>query len=200
MASNTKEKILDAALELFAEKGYSGTNIKDIADSVGIVKSALYRHFGSKEDICNAVSEQMASYYNEHFGSVDNLPGIPKTAKELEEMTLHMINFTIHDKRIVQMRKVLHTEQFRDEKIRDFASNYFLYDTEAIFTKIFAEMMKNGCLKENDPALLAFSYTTPITSLIHLCDREPEKEAEAIQKARSFIQHFIKEYGIVDYQ
>lgn len=196
MAKDTKEKILIAALEIFARDGYAGTNIKDIAESVGIVKSALYRHFESKEEIWNGVQAMMISYYDERFGSADKLPRIPQNTDELYEMTWRMLNFTLNDEKVIMMRRILHTEQFRDERVRKLASNYFLYDTEAIFTKVFDEMMRNGSLKKCDPTILAFSYTSPITALIHLCDREPEKKEVAMEKMQSFIRHFIDEYGI----
>lgn len=196
MAKDTKEKIIDAALEVFSRDGYAGTGVREIAEYVGIVKSALYRHFGSKEEIWDAVYEMTSAYYEDHFGSAEKLPDIPKNTDELYEMTMRMINFTIHDEKIVKMRKILLTEQFRDEKTRKLASHYFIYDTEAIFTRVFDGMIHNGSLKEEDPGMLAFIYTAPITSLVHLCDREPEKEKEALDRIQKFIRHFINEYGI----
>lgn len=44
MAGETKERILEAALELFAQSGYSGTSMNDIAKQLGITKGALYKH------------------------------------------------------------------------------------------------------------------------------------------------------------
>ena len=49
---------------------------------------------------------------------------------------------------------------------------------------------------EENPAMLAFAYTAPISSLIHLCDREPEKTAEAMEQIEAFSRQFIKTYGI----
>lgn len=195
MAKDTKDRILEAALEIFARDGYAGTNIKEIAEAVGIVKSALYRHFESKEEIWIAVQNMMVDYYNEHFGSPEKLPLSPKNTDELWKMTFRMINFTLHDRKVVMMRRILLTEQFRDERIRKLASTYFVYDTEEIFTKVFEEMMKNGSLKKADPGILAFSYTSPISALIQLCDREPEKETEVMEKMQRFVKHFIEEYG-----
>jgi len=43
--------------------------------------------------------------------------------------------------------------------------------------------------------MLAFAYTAPISALIHLCDREPEKTEDAIRKIEAFSRHFIKIYG-----
>lgn len=195
MASDTRERILDAALSLFAEKGYEGTNLLDVAQAVGIVKSAIYRHFSGKEELWNAVIEMMEMYYEERFGSEQDLPAIPATCEELLGMTMQMVNFTIHDSRVKKVRKILLIEQFRDEHIRELATKHFLTGLESIFTTVFAGMMENGSIKKGDPAMLAFAYTSPITSLVHLCDREPDKEAEALEKLNAFAVQFIRTYG-----
>ncbi len=48
---STKEKIDMAALQLFAERGFKGTTMKDIAKVVGVTEGAIYRHYSSKEEI-----------------------------------------------------------------------------------------------------------------------------------------------------
>lgn len=195
MAADTKERILEKALSMFSEKGYNGTNLRNLAKELNLSKSALYRHFDSKEAIWDAILVQTGRHYEKHFGSIEHMPQIPNSTEELYEMTLRMINFTIHDEKVIQMRKLLMTEQFRDEKTRDLASNYFLYGTESMFKIIFEQMIKKGCLIENDPEILAFSYTTPITAMIHLCDRDPSKEGEALDKISRFLKLFIQTYG-----
>ena len=55
MAKDTKERILTAALEMFAQNGYAGTNLRELAASLGMGKSSLYRHFASKEEIWNTL-------------------------------------------------------------------------------------------------------------------------------------------------
>ena len=195
MENTTKEKILDAALVSFAENGYKGTNLRDLAAGMGLSKSALYRHYESKEEIWNAVLDQMETYYVSGFGSPDKLPPTPKTCDELFSMTMRMLDFTMHDKRVILTRRLLLTEQFRDARARHFATLHFLTGTKDIYTKIFTEMTDNGLLKKEDPEMLAFSYTAPITALIHLCDREPEKETEVLEKIEAFVKHFIRIYG-----
>ena len=61
-------------------------------------------------------------------------------------------------------------------------------------------MMEKGLLGRDDPGMLAFAYTAPISALIHLCDREPEKTDEAIAKIEAFSRHFVKIYGDVAYE
>lgn len=59
MAENTKERIMETALELFAEKGYLGTSMNDIAKQLGFTKAALYKHYTSKQEILNRIVERM---------------------------------------------------------------------------------------------------------------------------------------------
>ena len=50
MPKNTKERILETALDLFSQNGYAGTNIRELTASLGMVKSSIYKHFESKEE------------------------------------------------------------------------------------------------------------------------------------------------------
>ena len=195
MANGTKEKILDAALELFSQNGYAGTNIRELSASLGIVKSGVYKHYESKEAIWNALLDQMVAYYEERFGSPERLPPVPDSLEALTRLTMRMVNVTVHDEKIVMTRKVLTLEQFRDVRARELATKHFLTGLTRMFTRIFEGMMEKGLLRQDDPAMLAFAYTAPISALIHLCDREPEKTEDAIGQIEAFSRHFIATYG-----
>ena len=191
MAKDTKERILSAALEMFSTKGYDGTNIRELAASLGMGKSSMYRHFESKEDIWNALLDEMISYYEERFGSAEHLPTVPDSTEQLVEMTMRMVDFTVHDEKIIMTRKLLTIEQFRDERARGLATKHFLTGLKQMFTPVFAGMMDKGLLRRDDPEMIAFAYTAPISALIHLCDREPEKTAETIRQIEAFSRHFL---------
>ena len=195
MAKDTKERILRTALEMFSQNGYAGTNIRELAASLDMGKSSMYRHFESKEEIWNTLLDRMIAYYAERFGSPEHLPPVPDSLEGLVEMTMRMVRFTVHDEKIIMTRKVLTIEQFRDDRARALASKHFLTGLTDMFAPIFASMMSKGLLKQDDPALLAFAYTAPISALIHLCDREPPKTEEAIRQIETFSRHFIQTYG-----
>ncbi|MBQ1678151.1 MAG: TetR/AcrR family transcriptional regulator [Oscillospiraceae bacterium] len=199
MAKDTKERILEAALEMFSQNGYAGTNIRELSASLGLVKSGIYKHYESKEAIWNALLDQMIAYYADQFGSADHLPPVPDSPEALTRLTMQMVNITVHDEKIVMTRKLLTLEQFRDDRARELATKHFLTGLTEIFTQVFAGMMDKGLVKQEDPAMLAFAYTTPISALIHLCDREPEKTEDAIRKIEAFSRHFIKNYGTADH-
>ena len=196
MANDTKEKILAAALEMFSRYGYAGTNIRELSASLGLVKSGVYKHFESKEAIWNALLDQMITYYADHFGSAEHLPPLPDSLEGLVTMTMQMVNFTVHDEKVIMTRKVLTLEQFRDVRARELATKHFLTGLTDIFTRIFTSMMNKGLLRKDNPEMLAFAYTAPISALIHLCDREPDKTEEALARVEAFSRHFIKTYGV----
>ena len=194
MARDTKEKILTAALDLFSQKGYEGTNIRELSASLGLVKSGIYKHFESKEAIWNALLDRMIAYYGERFGSPEHLPPVPDSPEDFVSMTMRMVNLTISDEQIVKTRKVLTLEQYRDERARDLATKHFLTGLTEMFTQIFSGMMEKELIRRDDPEMLAFAYATPISALIHLCDREPDKAEDAIARAEAFSRYFIKTY------
>lgn len=49
--TRTRARIEEEALRLFAARGVAGTSVRDIAEAVGVSEGALYRHFGSKEEL-----------------------------------------------------------------------------------------------------------------------------------------------------
>ena len=198
MASGTKERILEAALEMFSQNGYAGTNIRELSASLGLVKSGVYKHYESKEAIWNALLDEMIAYYGEHFGSPEHLPPVPDSLEALIRLTMQMVNITVHDEKIVMTRKVLTLEQFRDGRARELATKHFLTGLTEMFTQVFTGMMDKGLLRRDDPAMLAFAYTTPISALIHLCDREPDKKEAALAKVEAFSRHFVRVYGQED--
>jgi AcrR family transcriptional regulator len=59
-AEKTRSAILSASTKLFAEKGFIGASISDIAEAVGVSKSSIYHHFPSKESILHALIDSFA--------------------------------------------------------------------------------------------------------------------------------------------
>jgi len=195
VAKDTKERILAAALELFSRSGYAGTNLRELSASLGMGKSSLYRHFESKEALWNTLLDELIAYYTARFGSPERLPPVPDSAEDLVALTMRMADFTVHDEKIVMARKILAIEQFRNERAGALATRYFLTGLTEMFARIFAAMMDKGTLRRDDPTMLALAYTAPISALIHLCDRAPERTEEALARVEAFSRHFIQTYA-----
>ncbi|WP_208026501.1 TetR/AcrR family transcriptional regulator [Streptomyces sp. Tu 3180] len=57
---NTRQRIQDVALELFAEQGYEKTSLREIAERLDVTKAALYYHFKTKEEILVGIFEDLS--------------------------------------------------------------------------------------------------------------------------------------------
>jgi AcrR family transcriptional regulator len=66
----TAEKLIDIAETLFAEKGFYGTSIRDLADGIAIAKSSLFHHFSTKEKLYGAVLKKLANEMTEEVKAV----------------------------------------------------------------------------------------------------------------------------------
>jgi len=62
-AAESRERILQAATELFSQKGYSAAGVDDLAARSGIAKTGIYYHFGSKEGLLAAVLEHTTTIW-----------------------------------------------------------------------------------------------------------------------------------------
>ena len=65
-----REELLDIAAELFAQRGFKNTTVRDIADAAGILSGSLYHHFDSKESM---VDEILSSFQTELFRTYDEI-------------------------------------------------------------------------------------------------------------------------------
>ena len=74
---NTKQKILNEALTLFSEKGYSSVYVGDIADAVGIKAPSLYKHYKSKQEIFDSC----VKVFSERMEDIRTGLRLPDTAK-----------------------------------------------------------------------------------------------------------------------
>ena len=84
---NKRKAILEAAVELIAEKGYTHTSMQQIADSVGISKGSLYSFFPSKEDLIISIYEHYQQLVFERafvVGLDGNLPAYDRFAKQFQ--------------------------------------------------------------------------------------------------------------------
>jgi AcrR family transcriptional regulator len=66
----TRSLLLDAAEEVFAEKGFTPASLDDIAHTAGYTKGAIYKHFATKEDLFLAVSDRYWRRYFDNFAEV----------------------------------------------------------------------------------------------------------------------------------
>ncbi|GAA2949808.1 MULTISPECIES: TetR family transcriptional regulator [Streptomycetaceae] len=80
---NTRQRIQDVALALFAEQGYEKTSLREIAEQLQVTKAALYYHFKTKEDILNSIFEDLNRPVEELIAWGKEQPRTLETKKEI---------------------------------------------------------------------------------------------------------------------
>ncbi len=193
---STKERILDSALTLFAEKGYDGTGVDLIAENAGIKGPSLYRHYKSKEEVLNEIIDIAEERYNDCFGSDDFFGSIPKSRKEFIRKAMEKLEFTMTDPMIKTIRIFLVQEQFRNERLAEITTRHQLDDIVEMYEKVISGMMDEGLIKKDDPYSLSLELTAPVVLLIAKADRLPGCEEEVLKKIEKHIQHFCDVYMI----
>jgi len=84
---DTRQRILDVALDLFTEQGYDGTSLRQIAEQLSITKAAIYYYFESKEDILMALHMRLHEFGREALLIIGETP----VTLELWEQLLNQI-------------------------------------------------------------------------------------------------------------
>lgn len=196
---NTKQEILEAALELFSVQGFEATSISQIASAVGIRKASLYSHFESKQAILDALVQDVLMQYGEHsiFAKTDwekAAEGIPATPDAAVEMIQGQFHYIIHDPYISRARKMLVIEQFQNPELAQLQTKQNYADVMQYFTGLMKQLIRQGVLAGDDPQIMAAQFCLPVSVWINLCDREPEREQEVMELVEKHIRQFFRLY------
>ena len=196
---NTKQEILEAALDLFSIQGFEGTSVSQIADAVGIRKASLYSHFENKQAVLDALVQEVLKQYEKHslFARADweeDADDLPQTPDAAVQMIQGQIRYILHDRSISRARKMLVIEQFRNSEIAKLQTKQNYSDVMHYFTGLVKYLIKNGVLIEDNPEIMAAQLCLPISTWINLCDREPERESEVMELVEKHIRQFFRAY------
>lgn len=199
---NTKQEILEAALDLFSTQGFEATSVSQIADAVGIRKASLYSHFASKQEILESLMTQVLEQYNKHSIFIhtdwDNAAFAEAkqnlSAEEVEQVVFTQIRYILHDPLVSKARKMLTIEQFRNAQMAELQTKQNYTNVMKYFTNLMRFFIQRGKLKDGDAEIMAAQLCLPVSVWINLCDREPEREDEVIELAGRHIRQFFEMY------
>jgi AcrR family transcriptional regulator len=150
---SNKERILKAATELFASKGFDGTSVRDIAEKVGLSVPGMFHYFSSKEEILYEIMtlfmdnayKKIMEIYGADIDPIEKLSEICKFY--VEQYAGHKHQLTI----LISERKALLPEHGQTciKKERDYVK---------ALKNLFEELAKRKLLKPIDHSILAFIF------------------------------------------
>ena len=196
MARDTKERILETALELFAQNGYLGTSMNDIAGRLGFTKATLYKHYTSKQEILDRIVERMnrmdyarAEEYEmpetEPDGFAEAYMHTP--VQKIRAYSMAQFDHWTKDPFSSNFRKMLTLEQYRDPKLAQLYHDYLAGGPLEYMAAIFRKLTDY-----DDAAMqLALEFYGPMYLLYSVYDSaENKKSVSALLAAH--IDRFIE--------
>lgn len=182
----TKEKIAQAALELFSVRGYEAVSVRDIAGAVGIKESSIYNHFKCKQAIFDALVEESGRQIEAIFAP-HHLTGRPGPAlaemdfmrdtEALAALTGDVFLRFITDDGLRMFRQMLTLEQYRNGEAGRCYRDIFIEAPIRFQTALFAQMMQRGIFRPGDPGAAAAQFYGPIFLLFSRCGGSAEEDA-----------------------
>lgn len=197
---DTRRRILDQALELFAARGYDAVSVGEIAEAAGIKAPSLYNHFPSKQAIFDALIASTAAQYEADTGKIDihvqnapqDIPAFSQiTPDALFEKVRQIFEYSLHDKTIAGFRRMMTIEQFRSPELAALYTRRYVQRLLDYHAGIFRALIAQGEICAQDPDALALMYAAPVLTLLGVCDRQPERESECLDKLRQHVHFFF---------
>lgn len=152
VSTKTRNKILEAALDLFVKKGYNGSSTRAIATKAGVNEVTLFRHFGTKERLFREVvhretniATKVQEIWFEASGDI------------VQDLTLIGINMAENLKARASIFKLLIIEVQHNPWMKK-TVNHMLFEIIKFISAYFSKAQKAGLVKDGDPELMAIGY------------------------------------------
>lgn len=97
---DTRSRLREVALQLFAEQGYEKTSLREIAERLGVTKAALYYYYPSKEDIVRSLVED---YVSQLDALIDWARGQPSTPTMRADLVLRYLDIVANGAEVFRM-------------------------------------------------------------------------------------------------
>lgn len=177
---DTKERILLAALGLFARDGYEAVSVSAIAGELGMTKGALYKHYESKRDIFDSILARMerndAEQAEEHGvpeGTAEEMPDAYRSTPldDMVDYAKAMFRYWTEDAFAAPFRRMLTLEQYRSAEMARLYQQYLGSGPLGYMTDLFAG------LGLPEPQEEAAAFYAPMFLLYSVYDAAEDKAA-----------------------
>ncbi len=188
MAKDTKENILNAAIELFATRGYTDATTKMIADCAGVNEITIFRHFGNKETLFSEATKsyvQKVNFY-ERLGDFYKKP----VSEAIRDMSMEYVNYSFGNLGLFKITLKMHDGMESEYKLR-LTKEYTKGMT------IYLNKLKEEGLPLEDTELIATTHFACLLGLFTVHTLRTDSTEEHIRvMANVIIDNFIKIYNL----
>lgn len=165
--NQTKEKILNASLELFSKRGFSSVSIRDICSVVQIKESTVYYHVQNKEAILDELLAEFQSKSEALIAKMySDFPKLSSGMQEGEKLFLKIINEYVDnylaDSFCNKVIRILSIEQYNNPRVQKLYT-YWLFEKPLEIQKFVFQVFNNaGIISNDDFEFAAEKFYSPI--------------------------------------
>lgn len=155
----TKQKIFEAAIDLFAQKGFNATSMREIAESVGIKKASLYSHYKSKDEILEKILEypieRIGNVGEQNIGTEELI--VSMGLEKFMNLAGDLVLSWMEDSYMEKIWRIICIELYHNDQIKKFYSEFEVISC-SYWVSAFDIMMKHKLIKPSNPRILASEY------------------------------------------
>lgn len=187
----TRQAILDAALHLFAEKGFFGTSLRDVATAVGVRESALYNYFPGKDALFEALIITDFEEKAERLSGLEAAP-IVDGAATLEQFTVAILE-SYALPRQQQLFRILMSDGIRLAKsgrlnLLERMGN----DGRGPVHEMLRRLIRDGFIRNGDLKMLMVAFVSPLVMWRHV--RAINADAPMVQDPQQFARQHVEQF------
>ncbi len=162
VVEDRREQIMDAALRVFAQKGFDKATNKDIADEAGITPGLIYHYFESKEKLLKAILEEHSPLRLVHVVTEEMFDMPPHT---LLRYVAHQLLNIVEDEHYVRLARIFLAEAIHHPGAISF-SFAAMQEVVHFLEGYLAAKMDSGELRRSDPSLIVQVFGGSIMALV----------------------------------
>jgi AcrR family transcriptional regulator len=188
----TRQLILDAALDLFADKGFFGTSLRDVAAAVGVRESALYNYFAGKDALFDALLEAHQTTKSERLTAFAEGP-IADGRALLEQLAITTLQGFVEPSE-QKLFRILMSDGVRMAKLGRFNLYERLTSGRLGLPAILGRLAREGWLRRADPHLLGIAFMSPLVTWrqLHAIDADLPMIKNPQLYARQHVDLFLQ--------
>lgn len=160
--SGKREAILDAALDLFVDRGFYGTAVPEIADRAGVGAGTIYRYFESKEALVNVIYREQKMEFS--HAVLDDFPPSAATREQFRMLWMRMAKFATENPKGFVFMELHHHARYLDAESRAIERRM----TE-LFTHVLTNAQSRRELKAGPPRLFMGIVMGAFVGVIRSC-------------------------------
>lgn len=154
-----RERILRAAVRLFAKKGYANVSMREIAAEVGIKAASIYNHYTGKEALLEAIADYLKLGLSQAvFPVLEPVDDDPRSILEYLKAGMHGFDGLMAHPLLLDIARIIIQEQFNSPGIRQLLLQELIQKPRRAYTSYFAGLLQRGRIRTIDPELAAIEY------------------------------------------